>query len=212
MNIAIKPELVRSVERTFANIHARQRRSVSVGARPGRVLGNRRMSATGRPMTLGQPSSSRFPNGGSPDVPGAPGFDAGTGCQTYPDPMIPQNVAGCDIGYLGCGDTVGIEQIIAAGATVPVLVRAAIVFTPRIFAYLGAAATFRISDVKVANGGTSHFGPGFGVDYYAPTSFTGRWVSWPTFYAEPQLVLTVENLTGADATFEGVLFGSASHP
>ena len=93
-----------------------------------------------------------------------------------------------------------------------VQVQAAIVFTPRIFAYLGPAATFAISDVRVANGGTSHFGPGFSVDYYAPTSFTGRWVSWPTFYAEPRLLLTIRNLTGADAQFQGVLFGSASHP
>lgn len=209
-NIIIKAALVAEVEETFAALQARQRRSVSVGHRPGRVLGNRMMPRTGRPMALGQ--SSAYPGNRGPDVPGSPGTSAGTGCQTYPDPSIPQNGVGCDIGYLGCGDTVGINQTILAGATVDVAVQAAIVFTPRIFAYLGPAATFEIADVKIANGGTSHFGPAFSVDYYAATSFTGRWVSWPTFYAEPRLLLTVTNTTGADADFLGVLFGSASHP
>ena len=206
-SIIIRPSTVERAEQVFAS---HQRRVVSVGNRPGRVMGPRQMARTGRPMTLGQ--GQKPTRGPYPDVPGDGVPSAGAGCITYPDPGIPQNAAGCDIGYLGCGDTVGIDQTILAGATVDVQVQAAIVFTPRLFAYLGPAATFAIADVKVANGGTSHFGPAFSVDYYATTSFTGRWVSWPTFYAEPRLLLSVTNLTGADADFSGVLFGSASHP
>ncbi len=118
---------------------------------------------------------------------------------------------GCDIGYNGCGDTIGIDVTVLAGATVDINIAAAIEFTPRYFIYTAALATFTINRIFVANGPNSNFGAGYSADYYAPTSFTSKRVSWPTFYNSPGLTLTVTNLTGADADFEGLLIGVASH-
>jgi hypothetical protein len=132
-------------------------------------------------------------------------------CTTYDRPAIMVGPDGCDIGYNGCGDTIGVLATIALSATVDVNIPAAIEFTPRYFIYTGALSTFRITRIFVANGPNSNFGAGYSVDYYALTSFTSKRVSWPTFYNSPPLSVTVQNLTAQEATFEGLLIGVASH-
>jgi len=161
----------------------------------------------------------RQPPPGQPSPP----FDEGDGaplppdrcypdeCTTYGDPPILVGPDGCDIGYNGCGDTIGVNVNIAANTTVDVNIPAAIEFTPRYFVYTGALATFTIDRIFVANGPNSNFGAGYSADYYALTSFTSKRVSWPTFYNSPALSITTTNVTGQEAAFLGLLIGVASH-
>ena len=135
----------------------------------------------------------------------------GVGCQTYDAPPTLMGPDGCDIGYNGCGDTIGVNVAVGANATVDVNIPAAIEFTPRYFIYTGPLATFTIDRNFVANGPNSNFGAGYSADYFALTSFTSKRVSWPTFYNSPALSVTVTNLTGAPVNFAGLLIGIASH-
>jgi len=162
---------------------------------------NRMRGVTGRPMGLGR--RGRVGTQASP----AGRFD----CTTYEDPPVIVGPDGCDIGYNGCGDTIGVDVNVAANATVDVNIPAPIEYTPRYFIYTGALQTFTLNRIFVANGPNSNFGAGYSADYYALTSFTSKRVSWPTFYNSPQLTLTVTNLTGQQAAFQGLLIGVATH-
>ena len=135
----------------------------------------------------------------------------GPECETYGAPPTVMGPDGCDIGYNGCGDTIGVNVNVAANVTVDVNIPAAIEFAPRYFIYTGALATFKIDRIFVANGPNSNFGAGYSADYYALTSFTSKRISWPLFYNSPALSVTVTNLTGAQAAFQGLLIGIASH-
>lgn len=186
-----------------AMVEARARHNASglslghVGNRPRAVRTNFQYGMTGRPMSLGQGAPSNQTTQGN-------GYN---GCQTFPDPTVP----GCP-GYNGCGDTVGINATVGASATnFLVQVQAAIVFTPRYFLYTGAASTFEIVSIKVANGPDSTFGAPYAVDVYALASFTAKDVSWPVFYNAPPLEIRVNNLTAGAADFTGVLLGVAAH-
>lgn len=160
-----------------------------------------------------QPNGGGGSNGGGGGGGGRPpwGFCSPTECETYENPPVMIGPDGCDIGYNGCGDTIGVNVAIPANATQDVNVPAAIEFTPRYFVYTGALQTFTINRIFVANGPNSNFGAGYSADYYALTSFTSKRVSWPTFYNSPPLSITVTNLTGQEANFQGLLIGVASH-
>ena len=135
-----------------------------------------------------------------------------TDCTTYERPPVVVGPDGCDIGYNGCGDTVGVLAAgVLAGATVDVNVAAAIEFTPRYFISTSPLTTFTIDRIFVANGPNSNFGAGYSVDYYGLTSFTSKRVSWPTFYNSPPLTITITNTTGGAADFSGLLIGIAAH-
>jgi len=161
------------------------------------------------------PPASRPPPGRPPtEWPEGDGDHGGgnpVGCESYEDPPVIVGPDGCDIGYNGCGDTIGVDVNVAANATVDVNIPAPIEYTPRYFIYTGALQTFTLNRIFVANGPNSNFGAGYSADYYALTSFTSKRVSWPTFYNSPQLTLTVTNLTGQQAAFQGLLIGVATH-
>lgn len=150
---------------------------------------------------------------------GDPGYDPGglvgycspIECETFDAPPVIIGPDGCDIGYNGCGDTIGVDVDIPAGATQDVNIPAAIEFTPRYFVYTGILATFTIDRVFVANGPNSNFGVGYSADVYALNSFTSKRVSWPTFYNSPPLSITVTNLSLGTQAFQGLLIGIASH-
>lgn len=156
-------------------------------------------------MTLGRTGNGRC----SPTSESSP--RGGSGCETYGSPAVIVGPDGCDIGYNGCGDTIGVNVAVDANATVDVNIPAAIEFTPRYFQYTGPLNTFLILRIFVANGPNSNFGAGYTADYYALASFTSKRVSWPTFYNSPPLTLTVQNLTAQPANFAGNLIGVASH-
>ena len=177
---------------------------------------NRMRGVTGRPMQVGRGAVGRrgrvgqapatCPPGGTQSSP-AGRFE----CETFGPPPVIVGPDGCDIGYNGCGDTIGINVAVAANATVDVNVAAAIEFTNRYFIYTGAAATFTIDRIFVANGPNSNFGAGYSADYFALTAFGTKRVSWPPFYNSPPLSITVTNLTAGVAAFQGLLIGIAAH-
>jgi len=189
-----------------------RRRALALGQRPGFVMTTRMRGLSGRPMGVGgrrgAPAARRAGVGhrtqASPS--GRMGCD-----DTYDSPPVLVGPDGCDIGYNGCGDTIGVNVNIAGNTTVDVNIPAAIEFTPRYFIYTGALATFTIDRIFVANGPNSNFGAGYSADYYALTSFTSKRVSWPTFYNSPALSITTTNVTGQEAAFLGLLIGVASH-
>lgn len=150
-------------------------------------------------------------NGGNGNGSGLDGFCSPMDCETYGAPPVIIGPDGCDIGYNGCGDTIGINVTIPGSTTQDVNVPAAIEFSPRYFIYTGIAATFLISRIFVANGPNSNFGVGYSADTYALTSFTSKRVSWPTFYNSPPLSITVQNLSVGAQVFRGLLIGVASH-
>lgn len=152
----------------------------------------------------------RIPPPGVPDDDWCPP----TECTTYGSPPVIVGPDGCDIGYNGCGDTIGVlAPLVAFGATVDVNIPAAIEFTPRYFIYTGTVGAFTIDRVFVANGPNSNFGAGYNAAFYALTSFTSKRVSWPTFYNSPPLTLTVTNVFpgGSPEDFAGLLIGIAAH-
>ena len=176
---------------------------------------NRMRGISGRPMQVGRSMmmgraarmGNSCPPGGTQSAPSGR-FE----CQTYEKPPVVVGPDGCDIGYNGCGDTIGVSALaVAAGATVDVNIAAAIEFTPRYFISTSPLATFTLDRIFVANGPNSNFGAGYSSDYYALTSFTSKRVSWPTFYNSPPLTLTITNTTGAPADFTGLLIGIAAH-
>lgn len=179
------------------------RRALSVGAprRPS-IRGNRWRGRGGRTraMSVGGKAPSNVPNASG-------NWD----CTTYDAPPIPTGADGCPDGYNGCGDTIGIDTPVAIGATVDIVVPAAISFTPRIFIYTGTAGAFTINNIRVANGPDSNFGAGYNADVYRFDSFTSRDVSWPEFYNSPGLIINVTNTTAGIEDFEGVLKGAAAH-
>lgn len=183
-------------------------RRLAMGIRPGTVRTNRQraLSPGGRPMGVGKPRRRARVGQTQASPSGRQSCD-----DTFDQPAIVVGPDGCDIGYNGCGDTIGVDVNVLANATVDVNIAAAIEFTPRYFIYTGPLATFTLNRIFVANGPNSNFGAGYSVDYYALTSFTSKRVSWPTFYNSPAISLTVTNLTGAAADFEGLLIGVASH-
>lgn len=175
-----------------------ERRAMVVGA--GRPRGRIRVTPrTGRPVSLGQ------------------GTDRGSAwagkdpCTTYDNPDVPTDEEGCDIGYNGCGDSVGVDTTVGAGATVDIQVPAAIVMVPRYFVYTGAEGAFLINNVRVANGGTSHFGAGMLADIFRFNNFVNRGVAWPRFYNNPPLLINVTSLAAQDEDFTGVIIGVATH-
>lgn len=177
-------------------------RQLALGAGPSRIRTNRNYGQTGRPMGLGQ----QGPHGSTPGYPGS------YGCTTYANPELPpSDQNGCPGGWNGCGDTIGVSEVVAASATVDLQIEAAIEFTPRFFLYTGADSNFTIDAVFVANGPNSHFGPGYAAEVYAIDNFVGRAVSWPTFYNSPPLTIRVTELTAMQSTFSGVLLGVAAH-
>ena len=187
-------------------------RPLAMGMRPGPIQTNVGRDRTGRPMGVGRrrraAAARRARVGQRSQAPPS----GRLGCDdTYEQPPIIVGPDGCDIGYNGCGDTIGVDVNVLANATVVVNLLAAIEFTPRYFVFTGVLATFALVRIFVANGPNSNFGAGYSIDYYALTSFTSKRVSWPTFYNSPPLSLTVTNLTGAAADFEGLLIGVASH-
>ena len=188
-------------------------RHLAMGMRPGHIQTNveRSHSRTGRPMGVGRRRrmTRRRASVGQRSQASPSGLPQD--CQTYDPPAILVGPDGCDIGYNGCGDTVGVDVNVLANATVDINIQAAIEFSPRYFIYGGPLATFNLLRIFVANGPNSNFGAGYTIDYYALTSFTSKRVSWPTFYNSPPLTLTVQNLTGAAVDFEGFLIGVASH-
>lgn len=174
-------------------------RPVSVGQHGRAKIRPIARNPGGRPMSLGQGSSR------------ADAWAPGDPCTTYENPEIPIGDDGCPAGYNGCGDTVGVRQTVAAGATVDVQVQSGIVITPRYFIYTGTEGAFLINNVRVANGGSSHFGPGILADIYRFTNFVNRGVAWPTFFNSPPLLINVTSLAGQDEDFEGVIIGVAAH-
>lgn len=179
----------------------RRRTSVGKGGRPGRVRSPAvRVDRRGRPMSVGQGT-------GSPGWAG-PGVD----CETHDDPEIGEDEDGCARGYNGCGDTVGVDEVIPGGSTgFLVRIQAPIVFTPRFFVYVGALGVLSYTSVKVANGPDSTFGAPESFDQYHFTAFTPRGISWPTFYNAPPLLLLVNNTDPADQRLRGTLHGVAAH-
>lgn len=206
-------------------------RPAEIGRRRGSVLMRRaarnvRFARAGRRVRIGQSTGvplpeddgdwlvAQEPGGGGGGTPGGYGVDAYCSpveCETYGAPPVIVGPDGCDIGYNGCGDTIGVSVAVAATSTVDIAIPAAIEFTPRYFVYSGPAATFLITRIFVANGPNSNFGVGYSADVYALNSFTSKRVSWPTFYNSPPLSITVQNLSLGQQTFAGLLIGVASH-
>lgn len=198
-----------------------RRGAIAVAGRPGFITTNRMRSVTGRPMGVGRRGRvGNLLRGGAGGSLGRgrrcegdtqASLRGGVGCDTYGAPPVIIGPDGCDIGYNGCGDTIGVNVTVPATTTADVNIPAAIEFTPRYFEYTGPLLTFDIVRIFVANGPNSNFGAGYSADYYALASFTSKRVSWPTFYNSPPLTITVTNLTGAPANFAGKLIGVASH-
>lgn len=164
------------------------------------------MATADRPMSVGRRRASV---GQGTDAGWAgPGVD----CETFDDPEIGDDEEGCPRGYNGCGDTIGIDEVIPGGATgFLVRIQAPIVFTPRYFVYTGNLGVLSFTSAKVANGPDATFGAGVSFDQYHFTAFTQRGIAWPTFYNAPPLLVLVDNSDPADQRLVGTLHGVAAH-